>query len=188
MELKPGAKVRDKELAEQFDVSRTPVREALRRLEDEGLIVSNPSSVTRVAELNIKEVKQAFVVVASLHSLAVRLSVPKLTQKDLVQLKKFNTDLHYYWQEGDVIKAVEADDNFHGVYLNSSENDELKKALDRILPKVRRLEYAKFNSVKGNDSVQEHTQIIAHSEAGDSMIAATLVKENWLSLGEILTQ
>lgn len=83
LELQPEQRLNDKELAEEFGISRTPVREALKRLEDEGLVESIPGSVTRVAPLNIEEAKHAFTVVAVLHSLAARLAVPLLKESDI---------------------------------------------------------------------------------------------------------
>ncbi|PAV29763.1 GntR family transcriptional regulator [Virgibacillus profundi] len=188
MELKPGEKIRDQALAEQFNVSRTPVREALRRLEDEGLVVSTPSALTRVAELNIKEVKQAFVVVATLHGLAARLAVSRFKEKDFQLLKKLNHSFKQMLEEGNLVKAVEADDQFHQVFLQASENDEIIRALERITPKIRRLEFAKFDSLKGIDSVKEHEKIIALSELGDSRAVSVSVEENWLSLSNVLTE
>jgi len=188
MELEPGEKIRDQELAKHFNVSRTPVREALRQLEDEGLVESTPSALTRVAKLNMEEVKQAFVVVASLHGLAARLSVSKFKENDLQQLKTKNNEFKERLQERDLIKAMEADDHFHEVFLNAAENKEIFHALERITPKIRRLEMAKFDSIKGTNSIEEHNNIIAACELGDSKAASDFMEENWLSLGEMLTK
>jgi len=188
MELEPGEKIRDQELAKHFNVSRTPVREALRQLEDEGLVESTPSALTRVTKLNMEEVKQAFVVLASLHGLAARLSVSKFKEYDLQQLKEKNNEFKERLQERDLIKAMEADDHFHEVFLKVAENKEIFHALERITPKIRRLEMAKFDSIKGINSVEEHNKIIAASELGDSKAASDFMEENWLSLGEMLTK
>lgn len=188
LELNPGEKIRDQELAKQFNVSRTPVREAIKQLEDEGLIVSAPGSVTSVAELNIEEVKKAFVVVATLHALATRLSVPVLKKDDFELLESINENLKQALAHGDLTKAVLSDDHFHDVFLNASENNEITKALGRIVPKIRRLEFAKFDSAKAMDSIKDHLDILEASRAGESEKAAILVEKNWLSLGNMLTK
>ena len=188
MELKPGEKIRDQDLAEQFSVSRTPVREALRRLEDEGMVTSTPGSITRVADLNLKEVKQAFIVVASLHGLAAGLAVNRLKDKDFKKLGQINQSLMQSLYQGDIVKAVKADDAFHGVFLKNAGNDEIVKALERITPKIRRLEFAKFDSIKGMDSVKEHEKIIAFSKKRNEKSVSAAVERNWLSLGKLLTE
>jgi DNA-binding GntR family transcriptional regulator len=82
---------------------------------------------------------------------------------------------------GDVDAALQADDDFHGVFLKASANTEIPKALDRLMPRVRRLERLRFGSLSGRASVRQHEQIIAAAED-----AADLVKENWLSLGALI--
>lgn len=188
LELEPGEKVRDHDLANEFNVSRTPVREALRRLEDEGLVVSNPGSFTRVVEINLEEVKQATVVVASLHSLATKVAFPKLTEEDIETLELINEQLKRKLEKRDVIGAVEADDRFHEVFLKRSNNHEILKALEPVESKIRRLEFAKFNSVEGINSVSDHQEIINACRESKSHEVTNLVEQNWLSLFELLTQ
>lgn len=187
LELEPGQKIRDQDLAAKFNVSRTPVREALRRLEDEELVVSTPGSVTRVAMLDAEEVKQAFIVVTALHSLAARLAVPELKDEDFASLTQINADLEDAMSKGNVMQAVEADDCFHDVFITVSGNKEISTALAPVTPKVRRLEFAKFSSLNGGESVDQHNQIISASKRRDSKIVSVLVEQNWLSLGTQLT-
>ncbi|MRG85778.1 GntR family transcriptional regulator [Salinibacillus xinjiangensis] len=186
LELSPGQKIKDMELAERFNVSRTPVREALKRLEDEGLVISTPGSLTRVSEINTDEVKQTFVVVATLHELAASLAVANLTEEDFQLMNEYNFQLEAGVKEGNLFKAVEADDLFHGVFLKASNNVEIEKVLERLLPKIRRLEFVKFNSIDGMGSVKDHEQIIQTSKEKHHDKVVELVKHNWLSLGNQL--
>lgn len=87
LELQPEQRLHDKELAEIVGISRTPVREALKRLEDEGLIESISGSVTCVAPLHLEEAKHAFPVAAALHALASRLAVPLIQESDIEELE-----------------------------------------------------------------------------------------------------
>ncbi|RAL26490.1 GntR family transcriptional regulator [Thermoflavimicrobium daqui] len=186
LELEPGQRLNDVELASQFGVSRTPVREALKRLEDDRLVESIPGSITRVKPLDEEEAKHAFTVVAALHSLATRLAVPKLTQHHIDQLEQINQSLHQALQEADIIKAINEDNHFHYQFLEMAENPEINLALDRITSKIYRLELAKFGSTEGLHSVQEHEEILIACKKGDAQKAAYLVEQNWLSLGKLL--
>lgn len=178
----------DKELAEKFGISRTPVREALKRLEDEGLVASLPGSSTYVTPLNVTEAKHAFTVVAVLHALATRLACPVLKESDLQTLEASNNALQLAIEQGDVIQAIEADTHFHKVFLDAAGNPEIVLALERSIPKIQRLEISQFNTLKGLNSVEQHNHIMAACRNGECEQAARLVEENWLSLGELLTQ
>jgi DNA-binding GntR family transcriptional regulator len=188
LELQPEERLNDKGLAEKFGISRTPVREALKRLEDEGLVESLPGSSTRVAPLKLEEAKHAFTVVAALHALAARLASPLLKDTDIEELEFSNKTLRLAIENGDVIKAIEADCTFHKVFLDAAANPEIALALERILPKIQRLEISQFISLKGLKSVEQHHLIISACKNQELERVVRLVEENWLSLGELLTQ
>src|SRR5688500_10435660 len=78
-ELAPGQTIRDLDLAAHLGLSRAPVREALARLADEGLVESKPQSWTRVTPLVLSEVRDAATVVRAMHEVAVREAVPRVT-------------------------------------------------------------------------------------------------------------
>ncbi|MGM0876176.1 MAG: GntR family transcriptional regulator [Bacillota bacterium] len=188
LELHPEERLNDKELAEKFGISRTPVREALKRLEDEGLVESLPGSSTRVAPIKLEEAKHAFTVVAALHALATRLACPLLKETDIEELEFSNKTFRLSIEKGDVIKAIETDEAFHKVFLDVAGNPEIVFALDRSVPKIKRLEISQFTTRKGLHSVEQHNQIISACKNRDYEIVVRLVEENWLSLGELLTQ
>lgn len=184
--LEPGRRIRDLDLAGQLGVSRTPVREAIQRLEDEGLVESSPGSSTRVAPIDPVNARQAFPVVACLHALATRLGTPRLGPQQLATLRSSNRALAVAIAANDPVQAIGADDAFHRVFLEAAGNQELETALRRLMPKVRRLEYLRFASVAGRRSVSQHDEIAAACRRRDPDAAAALVEQNWLSLGELL--
>ncbi|MFO1441681.1 GntR family transcriptional regulator [Bacillus sp. Bva_UNVM-123] len=186
LELEPGERIMDKDLAAQFGVSRTPVREALKRLEDEGLVESMPGSQTRITPIFLEEAKNAFTVVAALHRLAAWLAVPLLSEEEIIQMEESNVRLQNAIDRKDVIRAVEADDSFHNILLKASGNPEIEFALDRVMSKIRRLEFSKFSSLNARHSIEQHNGIIAACRSKDAILASTLIEENWLSLGRIL--
>ena len=185
-QLEPGLRIRDLELARQLGVSRTPVREAIQKLQDEGLAESSPGSLTRVTPLDQQSVRQAFPVVASLHSLATRLGSGRLKSTDIAELESANRLLAKAMTSNDAVRAIRADDAFHGVFLIAAVNQELVTALNRLMPKVRRLEYMQFGSLAGRRSVSQHDEIIQACRDGDAARAAALAETNWMSLGELL--
>jgi DNA-binding GntR family transcriptional regulator len=185
-ELVPGARIRDQELATRLGVSRTPVREALQRLEDEGLVETAPRASIRVTPVDARAAREAFPVVSTLHALATRLAVPRLTSADVAAMREANDLLATVVAAPDaltVLRAIEVDDTFHQVLINRSENREIALALERVMPKVRRLEYARFASLDGWQSVQQHHAIIEACARGAAVEAAHLVEDNCMSVG-----
>ncbi len=86
-ELEPGRVLRQEELSKRFDVSRTPVREALRRLAALGLVSFVPNRGVRVRTLTLDELREAFLVRAELESLATEIAAPKFTEADFEELE-----------------------------------------------------------------------------------------------------
>jgi DNA-binding GntR family transcriptional regulator len=187
-DLPPLERLRDQEVAARLGVSRTPVREALQRLEAEGLVETIPGSLTRVTPLDSNEARDGFPVVAVLHGLATRLAAPRLTQHDLTAMQGANEALRAAIDAGDTLGAVQADDQFHGVILQAAGNGELLAALERVMPKIRRLKFAQFSSLTSRASCAQHAEILQALTEGNARAAAALVEENWLSLGRLLVQ
>jgi DNA-binding GntR family transcriptional regulator len=184
--LAPGERLRDQELCAWLGLSRTPVREALGRLEQDGLVESAPQRFTRVAPLDRRAARDAFPVVAAVHALAAELGVPHLVGADLEAMGAANARFADALRENDVDAALAADDAFHAVFLTASANAELPRVLDRLMPRLRRLERLRFGSLPGRDSVRQHEEIAACAAAGDATGAAARVRENWLSLGALI--
>jgi DNA-binding GntR family transcriptional regulator len=187
-ELPPGERLRDTELAEQLGVSRTPVREALRRLEDEGLVETERHASTRVAPVAPERIADAFPVVAALHGLGARLGVPALTSQDLERMERHDRERTRALERGDVLAAIDADDAFHGVLLEASRNAEIGRLLARVMPHIRRLDLLHFKSLTVDaGAAGDHAAILDACRRGDAADAARLVEANFLRLGEQMT-
>jgi DNA-binding GntR family transcriptional regulator len=181
--LAPGERIRDAELAEQLQTSRMPVREALKRLEAEGLVETVPNRETRVAPIRAERAAQAFPVIAALHALATRLGVPALTGADDGRMRVLDRERARALERGDVVAAIERDDAFHGVLLEAAGNDELMRSLERLMPQIRRLDALHFNELTRRDSGADHAAILDACRRRDADEAARLVEANFLRLG-----
>jgi DNA-binding GntR family transcriptional regulator len=187
-DLEPGRRLRDTALADQLGVSRTPVREALRRLEDEGLVETERGAFTRVAPVRPDRIADAFPVVASLHGLATRLGVPALSNADLERMRRHDAERTEALQRGDVLAAIAADDRFHGVLLSASRNTEIERLLARVMPHIRRLDLLHFEALTRDAGAgSDHEAIFDACARGDAWEAARLVEANFLRLGEQMT-
>jgi DNA-binding GntR family transcriptional regulator len=185
--LEPGEQLRDGELAAWLGVSRTPVREALLRLQQGGLVVARPGRSTSVATLDARAIRDAQSVVASMHELAVRQAVPQLTASDLARMRAANKRFAAALRKGDVDAALAADDEFHDVPVACAGNDALRSVLEQYTPSLRRLERLRFASLAGRGSVALHDRLVERCAAGDVDGAAATSYETWQTLEPLLT-
>jgi DNA-binding GntR family transcriptional regulator len=186
--LAPGEVVRDTELAAWLGVSRTPVREALLRLGETGLVRAAPGRSTVVAEIDVAEVHDAQAVVASMHRLAVAESVARLTAADLERMREANHRFAAAIEAGDTDAALAADDDFHGVAVTVAGNRALATVLDQLTPVVRRLERLRFASLAGAESVALHARLVEACEAGDVDAAAEVAFRTWQNLADLIPE
>ncbi|GLI26341.1 putative transcriptional regulator, GntR family protein [Agromyces rhizosphaerae] len=184
--LEPGARLRDPELEEWLGVSRTPIREAIARLELAGLVQTRRAKATIVAPLDVRTALAAQRIAAALHELAVREAVPQLTDADLDEMRDANARFAAALRDDDVDAAVRADDDFHDVAVRAGANPLLPAMLEQVAPLLRRLERARFASLAGRGSVADHDRIIALCAAGDAVAAGIAARENWETLGRML--
>ena len=184
-ELAPGVVIRDTELAERVGLSRTPVREALARLADDGLVETKPHSWTRVRPLVLREVRDALVVVRAMHELAVRLAVPLMTERHHGLMRAANKRFAGALEAGKVDAAVDADDALHAVPVAVLGNRVLAATVERQLPLIRRLERLRFGSLLGRRSIVWHDQFIDACEDRDVDTAVAITTRIWTSLFEM---
>lgn len=181
-ELRPGEKLLDSELAEYLGVSRTPVREALKRLEDKALVEAAANRWTRVTKITIDAAELIYPVIWSLEELAVFTAMPRLTGPKLAQMKRANADLAEALKNHEPVNASKADARFHDVFIQASQNPYLIDILGDLKIKHRRLEVIYFEGTTcASDSVREHQKVLEALEANDAEQAMVRIRANWTS-------
>jgi DNA-binding GntR family transcriptional regulator len=178
----PGEVLRDGDLADWLGVSRTPVREALLRLSESGLVLARPGRSTIVAPLEENAVRDARDVVAAMHELAARVAAVRLTDDDLESMRTANARFAAALDAHDADAAVVADDALHDVVVRAAANPAIDAVLDQFTPVVRRAEVLRFLSIDRAASIERHERLIALCEARDAAAAAALAFETWHSL------
>jgi len=187
-ELPPGGVVKDAELAGRLGLSVAPVRMALARLADEGLVESKPQSHTRVTAVVPSVVHDAAVVVRAMHELAVTTAVPLVTAEDVAAMRDANARFAAAVAAGDVDTALACDDELHDVLVDRAGNGAVRATVDRFTPLVRRLERLRFAAAHGTDSVDLHDRLITACAAGDVAEAVATTTAIWTALLSELTE
>lgn len=179
-ELRPGEKLLDKELAERMGVSRTPVREALRRLEDKGLVESAANRWTRVSEVSIDEPEKIYPIIWTLEELAVTQAIELMTDKDFTVMEQANDQLGKALAAENPVEASRADILFHEVFIKKAENPYLVSILHDLKISYRRVEVTYFEKDTGGKySFDEHCRILEALKKGDLQLSQTMIRLNW---------
>jgi DNA-binding GntR family transcriptional regulator len=184
-DIPPGAVMNNAAVAEQLGLSRAPVRDALARLADEGLVETKPQSYTRVTPLVVKEVQDAAAVVGVVHELATRTAVPLLTAGHVDAMREANRQFEAATRAGNVDAAMDSDDELHGVLVGVCGNRAVAATIERYTPLIRRLERRQFSSASARRSVQRHDALIAACAAGDVDQAIQVTVQIWRSLEDL---
>ena len=160
-ELEPGERLMEIQLAERLGVSRTPIREAIRKLELEGLVLMIPRKGAEVAKISEKSLKDVLEVRRSLEELAIELTCQRITDEGMAELeeaqKAFATAIH----KGDAMAIAEADEHFHELIYRATENSRLVQILSNLREQMYRYrqEYIK-DAGKRQILIVEHEKIL----------------------------
>jgi len=159
--LKPGERLMEIQLAEELGVSRTPIREAIRRLELEGFLVMIPRRGTYVADLSIKDINEVFEIRTALDVLAAGLAAERITEEELEQMERLLVQIGEYIEAEDADGIVDADTQFHDILYRASRNDRLVGIISNL-----REQFTRFRSVSmaypgriGN-TLDEHRRLV----------------------------
>jgi DNA-binding GntR family transcriptional regulator len=180
--------IKDAQLAEQLGLSVAPIRAALARLADEGLVEAKPQSHTRVTPMDVRRVHDAAVVVRAMHELAVREAAGHLTAADLGAMRTANARFAAAVAAQDTDAALAADDDLHAVPVARCGNGAVAATIERFTPAIRRLERQRFDTAGGRLSVELHDRLIDALETGDTDAAVATTTTIWTALLSELTQ
>ncbi|MDD7389493.1 MAG: GntR family transcriptional regulator [Lachnospiraceae bacterium] len=171
--LPPGQHLMEMQLAYQLGVSRTPVREAIRMLELEGLVNMVPRKGARVAAISEKSLCDVLEVRRALEELSVRLACTRMERDDLEKLDSINQQFIRACQSDDVVQIARIDESFHAVIYEAADNVKLLQLLNQMQNQMYRyrIEYIKMKD-RRQILVEEHKKII-HSLARRDVDAAT---------------
>ncbi len=147
-ELKPGERLMEVQLAEKLGVSRTPVREAIRKLELEGLVVMVPRKGAYVSDLDAKDLLNVLEVRSSLEGLAASLAAERITDEEIERLKGILEEFQKNIELGDNEALIRLDKEFHDLIFAASRNDKLIQIVNNIQEHVHRFRVRYINEEK----------------------------------------
>ncbi|HJH49142.1 GntR family transcriptional regulator, partial [Merdimonas faecis] len=176
-ELKPGERLMEVQLANKLGVSRTPIREAIRKLELEGLVLMIPRKGAEVADITEKSLMDVLEVRKALEELAVQLCCDKITGKEIEELHRAADDFRRILKTSDdVTEIAEADVRFHDIIYLATGNQKLIQILNNLREQMYRY---RVECIKRKEShpilIAEHEEIIRRIENKEKKEAADIV-------------
>jgi DNA-binding GntR family transcriptional regulator len=182
-QLSPGTPLRQRELAEQFDVSYTPVREALRRLESEGLVIADVHRGATVARTESEEMEENYRILAALEALAGSLAASKMTDDDLAEIEALYRQVAALQPDDD--RLAELNRQFH-FRLYECARSPMLLLLMRIL--WRSFPRGPQDGRPHQESVHQHAQLLKALELRDEEQVATIIQQHVLGSIKYLPQ
>lgn len=175
-ELKPGERLMEIQLANKLGVSRTPIREAIRKLELEGLVLMVPRKGAEVAEITEKNMLDVLEVRKALEELAAELACERITKEQIQEMKVAAREFENTLKSGDVTKIAEADVRFHDVIIFATDNSRLVTLVNNLREQMYRfrVEYLKQKECYPQ-LLKEHEAIMEAIEKRDKTAACEIV-------------
>lgn len=175
-ELKQGERLMEIQLANKLGVSRTPIREAIRKLELEGLVLMIPRKGAEVAQITEKNMQDVLEVRKALEELSVQLACERITPEQVEEMKMAAEDFRKVLKSGDVTKIAEADVKFHDIIFAATNNQRLITLLNNLREQMYRfrVEYLKQKECYPQ-LLEEHDKLIALISGGEVEEACELM-------------
>ena len=155
-----GERIPEEKIAKQLGVSRTPIREALRRLSNEGLINIYPNRFAEVITFDEESIKELGVIRINLDTLAVQLAIHNGSNADFLKLKEIADECYEAAKKGDIPNRIKKDSEFHLMLAQIAGNSILVKLLKELYLKIQLLQASKYRDIDDSLKKIEHHHII----------------------------
>ena len=178
-ELKPGERLMEIHLANKLGVSRTPIREAIRKLELEGLVTMIPRRGAEVAQITAKSLQDVLEVRKALDALAIELACDRITEVEMETLRTACIHFEHMIRTKDATKIARADVELHDIITKGSGNDKLVQMVNKLAEQMYRYRFEHIKDPASHERlVEEHHKILESLEHRDKIAAAQAVKEH----------
>jgi len=177
--LKPGERLMEVQLAEELGVSRTPVREAIRKLELEGFVVTVPRKGAYVSGISIKDIADVFEIRAALESLACGLAAERATKEELELLERSVVSVSESADRDDLDGWVHTDTDFHDIIYQASRNERLVQIINNLREQIQRFRATSLAFPgRMKIAVDEHRKMVEAISVRNVSLAQALAQEH----------
>ena len=185
--FKPGEKIPEGELAESMGISRTPLREAFRKLANEGFIQIIPRKGAVVADIDADEAINLYEIKSTLEGLAARLAAKNMKPKDIGKLEKINDELKELIDKNDLESFYKVHTKFHEGFVKMCGNKRLIQMISNLNDHFNRFGVISL-TLPGQfeNAISQHAEIIKGFKSGDQNLVEERVRTNVMTGGRVL--
>jgi DNA-binding GntR family transcriptional regulator len=185
--FKPGQKISEGELAESMGISRTPLREAFRKLENEGFIKIIPRKGAVVVDIDAEEAINLYEIKSTLEGLAARLAAANMKEKDIGKLERVNEELKELIDKNDLESFYRMHTRFHEGFVKLCGNKRLIQMISNLNDHFNRFGIISL-TLPGQfeKAIEQHEEIIKAYKSGDPNLVEKRVKTNVMTGGRVL--
>ncbi|PWG62724.1 GntR family transcriptional regulator [Spiribacter halobius] len=177
--LLPGTRIPERDLCEQFGVSRTPLREALKALAAEGWVELTPHRGACVTRLDRADIENAFEIMAALESLAGRLACERIRDDELAGIRALHQEMCAHYESGELPQYFRCNQRIHEAIIDAARNPELRRLYDSLSGRLQRARYtANLTRQRWSTAVQEHERILEALTARNADRLSRLLAEH----------
>ena len=165
----PGTRMMEVELAEEMGVSRTPIREAIRKLEKEGLVTIEPRRGAYASMISTEDMVEILEVRQDLEGLAAYFAADRMTKSQMEELKQVSNSYNEAVMQGNMEAMIKHDTRFHHIIVESCRNKILVQMIEQLQELVLRFRYIYYDNFKRAENMpEEHEAIVAAIAEGDA--------------------
>ena len=176
-DLAPGEKLSEKDLCGHFDVSRTPLREALKVLAKDGLVRLIPNRGATVSKLTLEDLEEAFPIMGALEAVSGELACTHITDTEIAQLEKLHDEMVEKYRAGELAAYFTLNERIHQLILEAARNPTLTEMQRSLSGRIRRARYmANMSAERWAKAVTEHEAILRALKARDGARLGALLK------------
>jgi DNA-binding GntR family transcriptional regulator len=188
-ELAPGVRIAEAELCARFGVSRTPLREALKVLAAEGLIVLQPNRGAAVARTTPEEIDELFPIMGALEALAGELACGRLSGRDLADLEAVHADMVDAHRRGEWVACSKLNRAIHEKLFASAGNAALTQLYQTLMVRIHAVRFvARRSAARWRQAVEDHERLMAGLRARDGATVASVLREHLRHKAEMVRE
>ncbi len=178
-ELAPGERISEKQLCEEFGVSRTPLREALKVLASEGLVELLPNRGARVRQLTLKQVKDTYDLMGALEGLSGELACQQISDEGIAEICALHERMLEHYRNRELPEYFQVNQYIHESLLAASNNDALLEMYNNLSQRVKRVRYSKkMTESYWRRAVQDHEEMIVALKKRDSKRLGQVLRDH----------
>jgi len=178
-EFKPGERIQEQDLSDRFDVSRTPIREALMVLAAEGLLTLTPNRGARIALPTAEEIEELYPLIGALEGLAGELACARITDAEIKRISKLHKKMVAHFRRNEFVASKKLNREIHEAIFAAAGNASLTAVYQNLMIRTHSIRYfVRKSPERWNQAIEDHEQMMAALRERDGSLLGQVLREH----------